>query len=117
MPEFLMFDAAKIASALRIRFPLMEEKILQEVVATASAIVDHLWHGREARIAAHGESWRTLDSFAEAVAFAFNLESMNRNGSASTTLTWISEAVHSVYCEGQEKPPDNGVVMPPSGRN
>lgn len=117
MPKFLMFDAAKIASALRVRFPLMEEKILQEVVATASTIVDHLWHGREARIAAHGENWRSFDAFAEAVAFAFNLESMNQTGSAGIVLTDISGAVHSVYCEGQDKPPDNGVVMPPSGRN
>lgn len=120
MPKFLTFDAEKVARALRVRFPLMDEKILQEVVATANFIVDHLWHGREARIAAHGESWRALDAFAEAVAFAFNLESMNQTNHAGGTLTLISEAVHSVYCPGQEETtsePPPGVPMPPSGRN
>jgi hypothetical protein len=120
MPKFLVFDGERVAYALRMRFPLMEEVKLREIVTTAGQIVDHLWHGREARIAAHGEAWRPLDSFAEVVAFAFNLESMTQDSAGSgTTVNLIFEAVRSAYVQTQDPgaPPPPPTAMPPSGRN
>lgn len=95
----LTFDGPRIAAELRVRFPLMNEALLRETVRVAGQVCDMLATAREARIAARGEAWRANDSMAEAIAFLFNLESMEHADTETPALLEIIEnAVHATYC-------------------
>ncbi len=117
----LVFDGAKIEAELRTRFPMMDAATLREVVVVAAEVVNHLWHGREARIAQRGEDWRRFDSLAEIVAFAFNMESAtnaDRSGETTRVVNTVISALHAAYCNPEEHqgtpsmPPD---MRPPGG--
>lgn len=113
----LVFDGAKIEAELQKRFPMMDRARLRQVVEAAAEIVDHLWHGREARIAKYGEEWRRFDSLAEVVAFTFNLESMvdaDTSGESGQVINVVHHAVHAVYCHPEEH--QGTPSMPPDMR-
>jgi hypothetical protein len=99
----LTFDGPGIAAALRLRFPGMDGALIDHVVVVATKIVDLLWHAREAHIAERGQEWRGMESFAEVIAYTFNLESMTQSTEGSAqTINLIHSAVHSVYCHPEE---------------
>lgn len=102
----LTFDPVKIRAAIKARCPQLDDVAIQAIMQVATEIVALLVQGREARIAARGESWRSLDAFAEAVAALFTVESMSQSDDDAhgthALLEQIDQAVHSVYCNDCE---------------
>ena len=99
---------------------MMDKDTLNSVIVVAMQVCKLLQHSRESRIAARGESWRPNDSFAEAVAFLFNMESMSQgDGATPKLLEVIDDAIHAVYCTAHDhtelsaEPPETSA---PAGR-
>jgi hypothetical protein len=97
----IVYDAVKLAAAMRQHFPDMPEHVVTQVVNTGGEIAMLLANARNARLAAHGAEWQSVDCFGELLALFFNLTSMAHGGpEAQKTMSTISFAVRSVYGRG-----------------